>query len=104
MELNNLRERTKFKYGDQNIPTPGKLCLFKLSEKYFSRENCPYTERYLLGEIKEYKDKLQLVSFNPNKVGFLGGRKSKNSTYKEEFIEYWIYIENIEKSYLERII
>lgn len=99
ISLNNLIERASFLFGDdKDIPTPNKLCLFKLSEKYKDRKNCPFYSDYILGKIKETNGTICLeYEESKKRSGYCRSPKKFTSTYNKDFFEFWIYIEDINK-------
>lgn len=99
ININQLKERASFIFGDRDVPIPGRLCLFKLSEKYKSRKNCPYLGDYILAKtIILNNNKLYLLFENFKKDGYFKSLSNKStSIYNEEFFDYWIYVDDINK-------
>ncbi len=97
MDLDNLKERTTFLYGDMDMPTPGKLCLIKFTDKYLERSNRKFDTKYIVGELRLINKKpfvsLQFVKY-PNQCYNIN--KEVTCSWSNNIVEKWYYMNDIE--------
>lgn len=96
MKLDKLKERTSFSLGDENYPTPGKLCLIKFTDRYLNRLNRQFDTKYIVGELKIINKKPH-VFFYTVKNDYYGCAKEITCSWTNNIIEKWYYMEDIEK-------
>ena len=96
MKLDKLKERASFSLGDENYPTPGKLCLIKFTDRYLNRSNRQFDTKYIAGELKIINKKPH-VFFYTVKNDYYGCVKEITCSWTNNIVEKWYYMEDIEK-------
>lgn len=97
MQLDKLKERTSFALGDENYPTPGKLCLIKFTDRYLNRSNRQFNTKYITGELKLINKK-PYVYFNTVKNDYYKVTKEITCSWTNNIVEKWYYMEDIERN------
>lgn len=97
MQLDKLKERSSFLYGDMNLPTPGKLCLIKLTENYLKRTNRKFDTPYIIGELKLNGAKKPIIYWTTKNNNASYFSKEIQCSWTNNIVEKWYYIEDIEK-------
>jgi hypothetical protein len=96
MKLDNLKERTTFIYGDLDLPTPGKLCLIKFTNKYLTRLNRKFETSYIVASLKLINKK-PYICFETVKNSYSYSNKEITCSWTDNIVESWYYLEDIEK-------
>jgi hypothetical protein len=96
MELDKLKERTTFIYGDMNLPTPGKLCLIKFTSKYLERTNRKFDTTYIVGKLKLINKK-PIIHFETVKHSGAFCNKEITCSWSDNIVEKWYYMEDVER-------
>lgn len=94
MELNELRERASYIFGDRDMPIPNKLCLIKLKEAYIKRIDASFNTPYLVA-ILEIRGKTPYVVWNPVRIPKTYSTEKK-CKWTVNTVENWWYLEQVE--------
>jgi hypothetical protein len=95
MDLTTLKERSSFIYGDLDLPTPGKLCLIKLTSKYLERSNRKFDTKYIVGELTLINKKPHIYWHSYKHPQAFCNREI-SCTWSNNIVEAWYYLEDIE--------
>lgn len=100
MDLTKLKERSSFIFGDLNLPTPGKLCLIKLTTKYLERLNRKFDTKYIVGELTLINKKPHIYWHSYKHVASFCN-KEITCSWTANIVEDWYYMADVEQKLKE---
>lgn len=95
MELDKLRERASYVFGDLDIPLPNKLCLIKLKDSYIKRLDATFNTPYLVATL-EIRGKTPYLVWNAVKRPRQCYSTEKKCKWTPNTVDDWWYLDQVE--------